>query len=326
MTDPFVLPAQDISGFGCYDRPARDGRWASLLPRHEGPSPFMKPKCVSLLVLIAMCIAPRGVSAEELWIADIRQAVALADHRDQYLLVDLYADWCHWCKLLEREVFSTHRFKQFASQFVLLRVDTEDGGQGARFFERIGSPGLPTTLILDPRMVRVATVEGYLATEKMIEALESQITAYHALEKALAEFGEGDDPAILYTLGKELQARNDGERATELYRRLLEGPGVTPEQELSARFRLVNSLRLSQRYDEAYEELERAQSLAETLRNKRLLEHLDLLAADLARERGDCRLAMSYLQTFLERYPNSSLRPQARRTLYTLRTDEGACR
>ena len=285
----------------------------------------MKQMCLSLLVLLAACIAPQVLSAEELWIADIKQALALADHRDQLLLVDLYADWCHWCKLLEREVFSTHRFKNFASQFVLLRVDTEDGGQGTRFMERMGTPGLPTTLILDPRMVKVAEVQGYLPTEKMIEALESQLAAYHALETALAEFGEGNDPAILYTLGKELQARNDGERATELYRRLLEGPGVTPEQELSARFRLVNSLRLSQRYDEAYEELERAQILAETQQNNRLLEHLDLLAADLARERGDCRLAMSYLQTFLERYPQSSLRPQARRTLYALRTNEGAC-
>jgi thioredoxin-like negative regulator of GroEL len=285
----------------------------------------MKQMFLSLLVLLGVCIAPRVVAAEELWIADIKQAVALADRRDRFLLVDLYAEWCHWCKLLEREVFSTHRFKQFASQFVLLRVDTEDGGQGSRFMERIGSPGLPTTLILDHGMVRVATVEGYLPTEKMIEALESQLAAYHALEKALAEFGEGDDPAILYTLGKELQARQDGERATELYRRLLEGPGVTPEQELSARFRLVNSLRLSQRYDEAQAELELAQTLAKQLQNERLLEHLDLLAADLARERGDCQLAMSHLQTFLERYPGSSLRPQARRPLYALRTNEGAC-
>jgi thioredoxin-like negative regulator of GroEL len=285
----------------------------------------MKQMCLSLLVLLAMCIAPRVVSAEGLWIADIKQALALADHRNQFLLVDLYADWCHWCKLLEREVFSTLRFKKFASQFVLLRIDTEDGGQGTRFVERIGTPSLPTTLILNPRMVKVAEVQGYLPTEKMIEALESQLAAYRALEAALAEFGEGDDPAILYTLGKELQARNDGERATELYQRLLERPGVTPEQELSARFRLVNSLRLSQRFDEAHEELERTKVLAETLQNERILEHLDLLAADLARERGDCPLAMSYLQTFIERYPQSSLRPQARRTLYALRTDEGAC-
>ena len=286
----------------------------------------MKQLCLSLLVLLAACIAPQVLSAEELWIADIKQALALADHRDQLLLVDLYADWCHWCKLLEREVFSTHRFKNFASQFVLLRVDTEDGGQGTRFVERIGTPSLPTTLILNHRMVKVAEVQGYLPTEKMIEALESQLAAYRSLEQALAEFGEGDDPAILYTLGKELQARNDGERATELYRRLLEGPGVTPEQELSARFRLVNSLRLSQRFDEAQVELERAQVLAEALQNDRLLEHLDLLAADLARERGDCPLAMSYLQTFIERYPQSSLRPQARRTLYALRTNQEACR
>jgi thioredoxin-like negative regulator of GroEL len=285
----------------------------------------MKQMCLSLLVLLAMCTLAQVVSAEELWIADIRQAVALAEHRDRFLLVDLYADWCHWCKLLERETFSSERFKKYAEQFVLLRVDTEDGGQGTNFMRRLGTPSLPTTLILNSRMVRVAAVEGYLATEKMIEALDRQLEAYRALEKALEELGEGDDPVVLYTLGKELQARNDGERAAELYQRLLNREGLTPEQELSARFRLVNSLRLSRRFDEANDELVRARELATTQQNNRLLEHLDLLTAELAVERGDCRLGMDVLQTFLDQYPQSTLREQARRTLYSLRTDENSC-
>lgn len=285
----------------------------------------MKQTCLSLTVILTLCASVQTVSAEELWIADIRQAVALADHRERYLLVDLYADWCHWCKRLEREVFSSERFKQFADQFVLLRVDTEDGGQGSRFMQRLGTPSLPTTLILDPRMVRVAEVQGFLPTEKMIAALESQLEAYRALEQALAEFGEGDDPVVLYTLGKELQARNDGERAAALYRRLLAREVITPEQELSARFRLVKSLRINRQFDQAGEELEQARTLAEAQENTRLLEHLDLMAAELAVERGDCRLAMAMLQTFLDRYPDGNLHEQARRTLYWLSTDEKAC-
>ncbi len=81
------------------------------------------------LPLALLLLLPPAAEAEN-WRTEIGPALAEAKAGNKLLLVDLYAEWCGWCKELERQVFSTKRFQDYTKQFVLLRVDTDDRRRG----------------------------------------------------------------------------------------------------------------------------------------------------------------------------------------------------
>ena len=59
------------------------------------------------------------------WHTDYEEAARRARRENKRLLIDFTgSDWCRWCIKLDREVFSTPRFKQYADHnLVLLKVD-----------------------------------------------------------------------------------------------------------------------------------------------------------------------------------------------------------
>lgn len=59
------------------------------------------------------------------WITSYEQAQQEAKTKNKLVLIDFTgSDWCGWCKLLDREVFSKPEFKEYASKnLVLVEVD-----------------------------------------------------------------------------------------------------------------------------------------------------------------------------------------------------------
>src|SRR3990172_13240993 len=103
---------------------------------------------ILFLLLFAIC-SPLAAHAAASWHQKLAPALSEAQSSNRLVLVDLYAQWCGWCKRLEREVFATAKFQAAARDFVLLRVDVEDGGEGSRIQARYEAETLPTTLILN---------------------------------------------------------------------------------------------------------------------------------------------------------------------------------
>lgn len=96
---------------------------------------------------------------------------ALAQARDQnrLLLVDVYTDWCGWCKKLDREVFGDARVAEAARELVAVRVNAEKGGE--KVADRFGVQGYPTVLFVDGSGKVVKRVDGYVDVPEMLEIL-----------------------------------------------------------------------------------------------------------------------------------------------------------
>jgi thioredoxin-related protein len=112
-----------------------------------------------LLTLGALLVMSAFVSAAE-WLTDYGQALKLAKEQNKAVLMDFTgSDWCGWCMKLDREVFSTSEFQNFADKrLVLLKVDfprrralpADQTAHNDRLASRFGVQAFPTIIVLRP--------------------------------------------------------------------------------------------------------------------------------------------------------------------------------
>jgi thioredoxin-related protein len=171
----------------------------------------------------AAAVESAAVESAPRWHQDLATARQLARREGQLLVVDLYADWCGWCKALERLVFEQPKFQRRAEEdFVLLRVDTDDDGEGTLLKRAYGADTLPTVLLLDPEMAEIGRVTGFAPLEEFLSGLEAAAGSHRELLEMYDRHRDSRDPAVLSTLAKELLRRRDSKRAVPLLETLME--------------------------------------------------------------------------------------------------------
>ena len=85
------------------------------------------------------------------------------------LMVDVYTDWCGWCKKLDRDVFADERVGSATKHMVAIRLDAENGGE--KIAEKFRIEAFPTVLFLDADGEIVRRVNGYVSSEQMLELI-----------------------------------------------------------------------------------------------------------------------------------------------------------
>jgi thioredoxin-related protein len=87
------------------------------------------------------------------------------------VLVDVYTDWCGWCKRMDRDVYARADVQDYlARKFVTVKLDAESSDaaryQGRTYSSRtlaarFGVTGYPTTLFLNAKGGHLGSVPGY---------------------------------------------------------------------------------------------------------------------------------------------------------------------
>lgn len=287
----------------------------------------MKPVTLALSFLLGCVSAVSAGGPSAGWHTDVGSARAEARASDQYILVDLYADWCGWCRKLEREVFSDPAFIAFAKPFVKLRVDVEDGGEGEALQARYRVGGLPTLLVLSPRMVLAGTVEGYAPRDAYIRRISDVVDRYHRDLEAYDEILEHGDPAgVLRSVAERLHEQGDGARAARGFRRLLEDPQADPEDRARDLYLLADALRMDLDFEGSAKTLSEGKRRALRAGDLALVEAYDLLRIRLAQDQGGCADIVAALEQFLSEHPGSQHQRTARRSLEKLsRSSDPTC-
>jgi thioredoxin-related protein len=100
-----------------------------------------------------------AVSAKAGWLTSFDQAQKEAQSKHKLLLMDFTgSDWCGWCIMLDKEVFSKAEFKEYANKnLVLLELDfprskrmpPEITAQNERLMMKYGIQGFPTVVVFD---------------------------------------------------------------------------------------------------------------------------------------------------------------------------------
>lgn len=276
------------------------------------------------LVSGAVPAAPAPTAGTPTWHNSAGEAFAQARKSGKPVLVDLYADWCGWCKTMEREVFTQPKFQTYAERFVLLRVDVEDGAAGSELQQRFQAGSLPTLLLLDPKQSLLGKIEGYLETDRLIARLDRELRAYDAFLAAYETALASTDPVLWRKQAQELHARGDGGRAAVLYERVLRDGKLAGDELSWTRLQLADAYRMDGRFGEAKRtasELRGALAAAgKSPQGPGLTERVDLLLIYIAGGEGDCAGAAGALAAFERGHPRSPYLADARRAYSALKS------
>ena len=102
---------------------------------------------------------PAVAAAKSGWLTSYDEAQKEALAKKRLLLMDFTgSDWCGWCIMLDKEVFSKPEFKEYANKnLVLLELDfprtkkmpPEVTAQNERLLMKYGIQGFPTVVVFD---------------------------------------------------------------------------------------------------------------------------------------------------------------------------------
>ncbi|MGI1668757.1 MAG: thioredoxin family protein [Neptuniibacter sp.] len=86
------------------------------------------------------------------WYAEFqgyKQALELSKKTSTPIFVYFQADWCRYCRKLEKELLYTHQGKQVLNKVIKVRVTPEKGENERKLFEQYGGRGYPSIFIIE---------------------------------------------------------------------------------------------------------------------------------------------------------------------------------
>ena len=144
------------------------------------------------------------------WAKSYDDAVAQAKKQKKLIMVDLYADWCGPCKMLDKNTYTDSKVIKLADEhFVSLKLDIDHAGKDAA--TKYGVQSIPTILFLDPSSLSkidekpapgeiAGKLVGYKTAEPFADDMKRIEGAYREFPKLVNKFKA--DPSNVEVLGK----------------------------------------------------------------------------------------------------------------------------
>ena len=130
-------------------------------------------KSLALTLLTVMLAGPLAALAEESWTTDLPAAQAQAKKDKKLVFVNFTgSDWCGWCKKLQKEVFTTKEWNDYAKEkLVLVEIDFPNQKKqsdalkkaNAALQAKYKADGFPTLVVLDGEGKELWRQVGYMA-------------------------------------------------------------------------------------------------------------------------------------------------------------------
>lgn len=152
---------------------------------------------IAVLTLVFISCGPsseyqKSTDGSITWI-DIDQAAKLENNEEKLYFVDIYTEWCGWCKVMDKKTFTDPKvIKLMSEKFHMVKFDAEQTNlvnwQGQEYIYKAGgrkgihglAPMLlnnrlsyPSFAILDKDRKPIKTIVGYKKPDQLISEIRS---------------------------------------------------------------------------------------------------------------------------------------------------------
>jgi thioredoxin-like negative regulator of GroEL len=176
----------------------------------------------TFLALILVIAAPHksmcASSTEIAWLTNLQDAEARAAVERVPMMIDFYADWCGWCRVLDKRTYSDPTVRELAARVVPVKVNSDFNPSVARQY---GVTGLPTIVFLDRHGNELSRVVGYRDASGFAAVLREVVAPHESLEALeAAARATPEDETISYRLADAYLAAARYEDAERVLRPL----------------------------------------------------------------------------------------------------------
>lgn len=264
-----------------------------------------------LIVAAVVLLAPQSFAGP--WIKSLADAQKKAKTANRFIFVDLFADWCGWCHRMEQEVFPSETFQKATDDMVLLRLNTEDGGEGTKLSQRFQVSSLPTFLVLTPEDSVVGVIHGYAPAKEFVGELQKTRAKYSDfMKRASSEASFASDYQKRFDLALEFTQHFAFPQSEARFRKLTSEAKVPDAIRDRAYYELAVSQVLQNRFGDATSTViafSKVQSKGEWYERARLLQ------GQVYWQQGNLMAAANEFRQFKQRFPNSGLQANADQAL-----------
>jgi len=149
-----------------------------------------------ILIGCILLIASVSYSKEPQW-KKFNEGIAEAKKSGKKILVDVYTDWCSWCKKMDASTYPDKKVSEYlAKNYVIIKLNAEGNekisyqGQSispAEFAQGMGVNGYPATVFLKSNGEPITMLPGYAEPDRFVHVL-SFIGENHYEKKKFADY------------------------------------------------------------------------------------------------------------------------------------------
>ncbi len=154
----------------------------------------LKPVLFFSLIIFSFA-AGNKVSNEKVQWLKLNEVAVKAKEQDKPILIDLYTDWCYWCKVMDKKTYNNKKVIDYINEhFYCARVnaetkevlswknkdylyDTNNKINSFSLYLTYGRASFPTTVIIADENAAPIPIEGFMEPKE--------------IERILKYFGEG---------------------------------------------------------------------------------------------------------------------------------------
>lgn len=120
------------------------------------------------------------------WRASLAVAATEAESSGKPILLKFTADWCVYCKKMEKEILSQPEVIQYVEErFVPVLVDADEN---KALLKKLEVTTLPTIVVITPDLKRVERLKGYQTADNLRQFLNEITPAAPVAEKLFTEY------------------------------------------------------------------------------------------------------------------------------------------